>query len=505
MAAPIIQTKITSNADLLREITETLREIGCCPRCILRYIGERQGDVYRLTTQEIEKMVESILKKENVFPLTTPCPVCLGILQAYIDEEFLQKIKNAVEKDDYEFKTFICSLTIPVCILVREHSVLIHLQDKFKDEYEIMTLPDFVSIKEAWKLRCGPLLSNLINVPFDQKSMFDIAVLFNYERSDKECSFLSDEKPDIFIKRKSKNFRNLDETFTRNNVIKALDSMSEDLFKRLYKTPPSPPKSSCNFLDIKCSHEPVFVAGRYNKYSRELSQTPWFIEGKRKGVSSVEEEICNLIKKTFRYEEGRFSASGREDVDVRMLGSGRPFVVEMINPRKITVTEEEMILLQQEINKNSTDVKVQDLQIVSKEETNNLKEGEMEKTKCYSALCWAAEPLTADKLLKLDSIKDLVMQQKTPIRVLHRRPLATRERTIHSMSAKLQDDHHFILLLNTQAGTYIKEFVHGDFGRSTPNMCTLLDMECDILTLDVESVELEWPKRLEYNHTNDEH
>ncbi|CAC5362236.1 PUS10 [Mytilus coruscus] len=504
MAAPIIQTKITSNTDLLRDITETLREIGCCPRCILRYIGERKGDVYRLTTQEIEKMVESILKKENVFPLTTPCPVCLGILQTYIDEEFLYKIKKAVEEDDYEFKTFICSLTIPVCILVREHSVLIHLQDKFKDEYEVMTLPDFVSIKEAWKLRCGPLLSNLINVPFDQKSMFDIAVLFTYDRSDKECTFLSDERPDLFVKRKSKNFRNLDDTFTRNNVIKALDSMSEDLFKRLYKTPPSPPKSSCNFLDIKCSHEPVFVAGRYNKYSRELSQTPWIIEGKRKGESSVEEEICNLIKKTFKYEEGRFSASGREDVDVRMLGSGRPFVVEMINPRKVTVTEEEMIFLQQEINKNSTDVKVQDLQIVSKEETNNLKEGEMEKTKCYSALCWAAEPLTADKLLKLDSIKDLVMQQKTPIRVLHRRPLATRERTVHSMSAKLQDDHHFILLLNTQAGTYIKEFVHGDFGRTKPNICTLLDMECDILTLDVESVELEWPKRLENNHTPDE-
>ena len=34
--------------------------------------------------------------------------------------------------------------------------------------------------------------------------------------------------------------------------------------------------------------------------------------------------------------------------------------------------------------------------------------------------------------------------------------------------------------------SYIKEFVHGDFGRTTPNLCTLLDMECDILELDVE-------------------
>ena len=35
-----------------------------------------------------------------------------------------------------------------------------------------------------------------------------------------------------------------------------------------------------------------------------------------------------------------------------------------------------------------------------------------------------------------------------------RRPLATRERIVHNMSAKQQDDHHFILYLNSQAGTY---------------------------------------------------
>jgi hypothetical protein len=43
--------KITSDADLLKEIGETLRDVGCCSRCILRYIGEKQGDVYRKTTQ----------------------------------------------------------------------------------------------------------------------------------------------------------------------------------------------------------------------------------------------------------------------------------------------------------------------------------------------------------------------------------------------------------------------------------------------------------------------
>ena len=48
------------------------------------------------------------------------------------------------------------------------------------------------------------------------------------------------------------------------------------------------------------------------------------------------------------------------------------------------------------------------------------------------------------------------------------------------------DSHHFKLFLNTQAGTYIKEFVHGDFGRTQPNLGTLLKTDADILELDVE-------------------
>jgi tRNA pseudouridine synthase 10 len=32
----------------------------------------------------------------------------------------------------------------------------------------------------------------------------------------------------------------------------------------------------------------------------------------------------------------------------------------------------------------------------------------------------------------------------------------------------------------------VKEFVHGDFGRTKPNIGTLLGLEADILELDVE-------------------
>ena len=81
---------------------------------------------------------------------------------------------------------------------------------------------------------------------------------------------------------------------------------------------------------------------RYNKFSRELSQTPWLIDGERKSESSVEEHICGPLNMFVLASEWRFSSSGREDVDVRMLGTGRPFVVEFINPRRVNFTTEQM-------------------------------------------------------------------------------------------------------------------------------------------------------------------
>lgn len=44
----------------------------------------------------------------------------------------------------------------------------------------------------------------------------------------------------------------------------------------------------------------------------------------------------------------------------------------------------------------------------------------------------------------------------------------------------------FKLRLSTQAGTYVKEFVHGDFDRTIPNLTSILGTEIDILALDVE-------------------
>lgn len=91
-----------------------------------------------------------------------------------------------------------------------------------------------------------------------------------------------------------------------------------------------------------------------------------------------------------------------------------------------------------------------------------------------SCVVWTERELTAEAIEKLNAIKDLTIQQQTPVRVLHRRTLMTRPKIIHDASCEVLNKHYMLLRLTTSAGTYVKEFVHGDRGRTQPNVSSIL-------------------------------
>lgn len=68
---------------------------------------------------------------------------------------------------------------------------------------------------------------------------------------------------------------------------------------------------------------------------------------------------------SFKIAEMKFASSGREDCDVRCLGDGRPFALEIINPKRTLISFEEFRLLENSINESSL-VQVKDLQLVSR-------------------------------------------------------------------------------------------------------------------------------------------
>lgn len=76
-------------------------------------------------------------------------------------------------------------------------------------------------------------------------------------------------------------------------------------------------------------------------------------------------------------------------------------------------------------------------QISCRNELSNIKFGEENKTKEYIALCRSKTELSEELIENINKIEKLDIEQKTPIRVLHRRPLAVRTKTIHKINAKL--------------------------------------------------------------------
>ena len=88
---------------------------------------------------------------------------------------------------------------------------------------------------------------------------------------------------------------------TRVGAEKSLESVSDQLFRNFY---PVPPKESNSPLTWKVvlKHDSCFLAGRYNKYSRELPQTPWILDGKKIFESSVEESIASKLKENLQFD-----------------------------------------------------------------------------------------------------------------------------------------------------------------------------------------------------------
>lgn len=67
----------------------------------------------------------------------------------------------------------------------------------------------------------------------------------------------------------------------------------------------------------------------------------------------------------------------------------------------------------------------------------HIKTGEEQKRKFYRALCILNEPATLEIMQKLNIPDGFLIQQQTPLRVLHRRPLLPRPRQIYSVKAYL--------------------------------------------------------------------
>ena len=249
------------------------------------------------------------------------------------------------------------------------------------------------------------------------------------------------------------------------------------------------------FDHVDLQVNPLYLRGRYRKLARGVPQTRWPCKrcmGKgcarcggtgKMYPTSVEEVIAAEIMRDSGGTGHALHGMGREDVDARMLGRGRPFIVEIKEPRRRRVDLNAVVA---RIN-SSAIVEVDGLTSATGADVVALKEDRAAKT--YRVLLKTVPPVDEAKLkFTLPVLVREPIAQRTPERVVHRRADTVRARRILTAEVVGVDGDRAELRVTAEAGTYIKEWVHGDHGRTRPSIAERLGAACEVLELDVLDV-----------------
>ena len=232
---------------------------------------------------------------------------------------------------------------------------------------------------------------------------------------------------------------------------------------------------------IEVQRNSVSIYGRYRKLERDIPQTEW-----DKFDESVEELVAPPFLSAFRGTDAVFHGAGREDVDALMLGSGRPFVLEIKEPHRRMADLDE---LQAAVNGGTNGkVEIEALAFATHEMIERVKEHDASKT--YRATVEFFEPVDESAFeAAVGALEGATIQQRTPNRVDHRRADLVRERTVIGIDGSLTDEYTATVEVHGEGGLYIKELVSGDEGRTEPSLAGLLGVEATVSALDVVDVE----------------
>ena len=247
---------------------------------------------------------------------------------------------------------------------------------------------------------------------------------------------------------------------------------------------------------VRIQINPLYIEGKYNKYKRGIPQTKWpCSKCKGRGCEecnftgkqypeSVEELISGRFLELTKGREAKFHGAGREDIDVLMLGSGRPFVLEIKEPK---IRNLDLAKIEKEVNEiNEGKTAYHNLKLCERPRKAEIKQSSPDTYKVYNAIVKCDEAFDEDKLEELTKLNEI--NQQTPLRVLRRRTDMVRVKHVLGLSYEIIDDRTFSMRIKTEGGLYIKELISGDEGRSNPNVSEILGVNAICEQLDVIEV-----------------
>ncbi len=240
---------------------------------------------------------------------------------------------------------------------------------------------------------------------------------------------------------------------------------------------------------VSVTVNPILVLGFYEKLGRRISQSSWITRfGVKRYPFSVQDAYTPLLE---LYEGASvvIHAAGREDVDVRMLGFGRPIVVEVKEPRRrrVNVKLAEKTVNEMWFGLFRTRLVSRTTRSFMKSTVKGI-EGEERHSKIYRAVVYVPEGIEESDLKKLEEFfRGRVVRQRTPKRVRHRRADIIRERKVYEVQSLKLSEYHFIALIRAEGGLYIKELVSGE--DTWPGFPDALGKSSYCVELDVVHVE----------------
>jgi tRNA pseudouridine synthase 10 len=177
-----------------------------------------------------------------------------------------------------------------------------------------------------------------------------------------------------------------------------------------------------------------------------------------------------------------------------MLGAGRPFAVTLEGPRRRTLPWEAIAAGAAAASAGAVEFPV----LYAIDEAAAKRVSSVHPPKRYRARVEVEGGATAEDAARLaEALPGLLLAQRTPKRVERRRVDLVRERRILAAAAARAEDGLLDLEIRCEPGTYVKEMISGDGGRTTPSATSLLGRPCRCVELDVLDVEAEDPPRAE--------
>ena len=526
-------------ASRVRHLLPLLSRYPICTFCLLRLCNVRSPDAY--TSHPLPSLRQQLLALCPQLPSQSPavCFTCLNVLAGLRDR--MAEVVAAERYAQYDFSSLWFTLSLPVTLMLRHVALSSHLLASHPQLSNDTTTLPIAEVKDIVRVLLAQTLPSLISTPLlpaasASPHSIELQLLWSFPTTANEERLMERHTREIERRQRKKRYKASD-VMTVNNVLQAIPHITAQQATTLLHsyfrqsaaaTDEAKIETDSAMLQLACSEaavltfqlyrSPVLLMGSYIKHSRAISQTPWTIDGddsppaaaspttdstaaaasaalvrpkSRITATSVEEELtCHLLPH-FVCSSHRFSSSGREDLDVRMLGEGRTFVLEIIDAKRVPAEDDATVWMAMEraVNSGSESVDVRGVRLCSKAEFAAMKAGVETKCKRYRAIVHAMDALSEARLAPLRALTfPLIVQQRTPIRVLHRRSALTRVKVLHSVEWSVINAHWLQIDIVTSAGMYVKEWVHGDRGRTVPSLSSLLGTLCECVQLDVTAL-----------------